>query len=68
MPQPVSGTEAKVVSDVAEVKRLAKGHRKAVAETGPDKCRTFIAGLPMSIVGQLILVKRYQIFMPKEPF
>lgn len=52
MPQTVSGTEAKVVSDVAEVKRLAKGHRKAAAEAGPDKCRTFIAGLPMSIVGQ----------------
>lgn len=33
-PQPASGNEAEVVSDVTEVKRFAKGHRKTAAETG----------------------------------
>lgn len=35
-PQPVSGSEAEVVSDVTEVERFAKGHRKTAAETGPN--------------------------------
>lgn len=49
--------EAELVSDGAEIKRFAKGHRKSATETGPNVGPSLQGE---TIVGQLFLGRRCQ--------